>query len=182
MDEIRGKFLLVRRNLFMLSGKPRGFTFLEVLVVMTNISIILAIAVPAFISWVPRYQLKAAVRDLQACFYLCKMKAIKENADCVIRFDLDRYTVGGETFPLPVKAGVQFGAPTMKGIPRGAEPGNGITFPQDKATFKCTGRPVQWGTVYLKNDKGNGYAISVGLTGHMRIWKWENGDWAEQKT
>ena len=162
------------------SGKPRGFTFLEVLVVMINISIILAIAVPAFISWVPKYQLKAAVRDLQSSFQLCKWKAIKENADCVIQFDLDRYTVGGETFHLPVNAGIGFGAPTGDGIPDGAQPRDGITFPQNKATFKCTGRPHQMGAVYLKNDKGHGFALSVNILGHVRAWKWEKGAWQKQ--
>jgi prepilin-type N-terminal cleavage/methylation domain-containing protein len=165
----------------MLSSKPRAFTLPEILVVMVNLSILLAIAVPSFLSWVPRYQLKAAVRDLQSCFYLCKMKAIKENGDCVIQFDIDRYTVGGETFMLPVQAGIQFGA-HAGGLPHHAEPGDGITFPQNKATFKCTGRPVTWGTVYLKNNRGHGFALSVGVNGHVNIWKWENGGWHEQRS
>ncbi len=169
-------------------GRSQGFTFVEVLVVMMTLGILFAIAIPSFLTWVPKANLKAAVRDLKSNISLCKMKAITQNGECVIGFydgyykiglERDGYTIGEESFPLPEQSGVAFGKPVgVPPIPDGAEPGEiGVSFPDNKTTFKSTGRPTPWGTVYLQNKEGRAYALSIGIAGYVRVRQYEGGSW-----
>lgn len=160
-------------------GRSHGITFMELLVVMVNLAIIMAIAIPAFLSWGPKQSLKAAARDLRSNFLLCKMKAITQNRDCIIEFQSDRYTIGEESFFLPTRGGVAFGKPAgVPAIPDGVEPGaSGLTFPGNKARFRPTGRPSQMGTVYLQNNEGRAFALTVSIAGYVRVRHWEKGDW-----
>jgi prepilin-type N-terminal cleavage/methylation domain-containing protein len=48
------------------TGRPRGFTLLEILVVLTVIGLILALAVPAYSKLAPRLRLLAASHQLLA--------------------------------------------------------------------------------------------------------------------
>jgi prepilin-type N-terminal cleavage/methylation domain-containing protein len=44
--------------------KKSGFTVVELLVVLAVLAIFFAIGVPNFMSWIPKYRLKSAARDL----------------------------------------------------------------------------------------------------------------------
>ena len=100
------------------------------------------------------------------------------NSPCVIEFGVDRYTVDGQEFPLPKSAGVIFDLPP--GIkPFGAEPREGISFPQRKAIFKGNGRPLQMGAVYLTNRNKEVYGFTVLITGTVKMRKWEGNDWKD---
>ncbi len=158
-------------------GRSQGFTFLEVLVVMMMLGILFAIAIPSFLTWAPKANLKAAVRDLKSNISLCKMKAITQNRDCVIEFFNGRYMIGEEEFLLPVQSGVTFGKPA--GVDAiGAQPGEiGVAFTDNKVTFKSTGRPTPLGTVYLQNKEGRAYAVSLSIAGYARIRQYEGGSW-----
>ena len=160
-------------------GRSQGFTFLEVLVVMMIMGILFAIAIPSFLTWVPKANLKAAVRDLKSNIALCKMMAITQNRDCVIEFQGDRYKIGEEEFPFSVESGVTFGRPDgVDAIGSEGDPETGVTFPGNKATFKSTGRLTQWGTVYLQNNKERrAYALSIGIAGYVRVRQYEGGSW-----
>lgn len=155
-----------------------GFTFLELMVVMVNLTIVLAIAIPTFLNWLPRYHLKAAARDLKSNFMVCKIRAIMGNTPCVIEFGTDRYTIDGQEYSLPKSAGVIFDLPA--GVtPFGVEPRDGISFPGRKAIFRGNGRPQQMGAVYMSNKNREVYGFTVLITGTVKMRKWEGNKWKD---
>ncbi len=161
--------------------KSRGFTLLELVILMVNLGIIMAIAVPAFMNWAPRYSLLAAARELRGNIQMCKLRAIMNNNLCVIQFNSPNlYTVAGESKLVPASGGGGFGKPPFGPVPHGAKPDDtGVTFPGKTAVFSPVGRPWAGGSVYLRNDQGQAFAVTVNLIGQVRLRKWQDGHWQE---
>lgn len=66
--------------------RQRGFTLLEVIIVVVIIGIMAAIAVPNFLSWLPNMRLKAASRDLYGHMMRAKVEAVKSNTPTLFNF------------------------------------------------------------------------------------------------
>ena len=64
-----------------------GFTIAELIMVLVIFSILAAIALPGYLSWLPNYRLKSAARDLVSNMRKARMQAVKENGNIVVRFD-----------------------------------------------------------------------------------------------
>jgi prepilin-type N-terminal cleavage/methylation domain-containing protein len=69
-----------------------GFTMVEVAVTLSLLGILTAIAVPSYISWLPRHRLQTSARQIYDDLNLAKIQAVKDNANAYITFDTSNYT------------------------------------------------------------------------------------------
>ena len=66
--------------------KENGFTLNELMVVLAIVVVTLSIAVPNFISYLPKRRLQQAAGEVQSLVRLAQLTAVKEGADVVVSF------------------------------------------------------------------------------------------------
>ena len=85
----------------------RGFTLLELLVVLALIGVFLAIGAPYISSSLPSWQTRSAAREVAAALRKARSQAIFTDTDSVFSIDVNRrlYSLSGDptTHPLPAK-------------------------------------------------------------------------------
>ena len=148
--------------------KKSGFTLIELAVVIVLLAILAGVGVPNFLSWLPKYRLKIAARDLYSNLQLAKMSAIKANKDCRVNYytNPDRYTVDllNKTIKLSdYKSGITFCGP------------NNQKFAVPTITFNSRGTSNS-GYAYLSNSGNTAYYRVGPLTsGAIKLQKWSGG-------
>lgn len=65
----------------------KGFTLIEVLIVIAIIAVLSTLAIPNYVSWAANRRLQSAAAEVQSVIQLAKMTAIKENVNVVITFN-----------------------------------------------------------------------------------------------
>lgn len=150
--------------------KKSGFTLTELIVVIAVLGILTVAGATNFLSWLPKYRLKSAARDLYSNMQLAKMAAIRANGNCSILYSSnpDQYTVSllNKTVVLgDYGSGVNFDGPSNE------------TFAVATITFNSRGTSNQ-GYAYLSNS-GNTAYYRVGplLSGVINLQKWDGGSW-----
>lgn len=76
-----------KREFPKMKSRYDGFSLAELMTVIAIMGIVVAIAVPGFLKWLPDYYLKSAARDLRAGFQLARTTAIRSGANCTITFN-----------------------------------------------------------------------------------------------
>ncbi len=69
-------------------GMPRGFTLIELIIVVALVGILAAISIPSFLSMAPDYKLKGAAQNLYSSMQKVKLEAVKRNTSVAIAFTL----------------------------------------------------------------------------------------------
>ena len=72
--------------MYMLLGRQKGFTLIEIVIVLSIIGIMTAVVVPNFLKWRPGMLLKSASRDLYSSMQKAKIEAVKTNTTVTFNF------------------------------------------------------------------------------------------------
>ena len=72
-----------------LCNKQSGFTLIELIVIIAIVAVFAAIAVPNFLSYLPKHRLNGAARQVMGDLMAARMKAVKENCDVAVAFVTD---------------------------------------------------------------------------------------------
>jgi Tfp pilus assembly protein FimT len=148
--------------------KRSGFTLMQLVLVMVLLAIMTAAGVPNFLSWLPKYRLKSAARDLYSNLQLAKMSAVRFNKKCKVQYykNPDRYSVDLLNKTVRVSdygSGVRFQGP------------NNQTFSVPAITFNSRGTSNS-GYAYLTNSGNTAYYRVGPLTsGAVKLQKWSGG-------
>jgi type IV fimbrial biogenesis protein FimT len=157
----------------------KGFTLIEVIIVIAIIGILSAVAIPGIMATIPRYRLRAEARELMINFKKAKVEAVKHHRDVVILF-VDAPGVGpGGSYQMFVNM-------DRDPSPHTFDPGAGDislvskqvgtnirlenNFTDDQAGYDNRGLPINLGSVKLEpSDGSRTYTLSASLTGNVRF-------------
>lgn len=173
-------------------GSATGFTLMELLVVVGIIGILLAVATPNIIAWLPNLRLKSDARNLVSNLQKARLEAIKRNQCVGVKFTPVALpaTRGGYAIFLDNGAGLN----SCNGVrdvdetsmPPGLPAGQlSVTMSQsvsltsaalvginpDSFSFSPKGvvHSSQYGTVQLQNTNGLSYLVTVSAAGNIRL-------------
>lgn len=179
--------------------KSAGFTLIELLIVLMIVGMILGMVGISISSWLPRYYLKSAARDVKSNMLLCRMRAVKDNCNSEFSFVTSGVTAYTMQSALTCPSASQYTetvdiGTSYRGNVQYGRAGHGRdtlydkgpvdnaynTFTDNKAVFQPSGRPAGSGTIYLQNARGaDSFAISMNIAGSITIRKWDSssGSW-----
>lgn len=183
---------------------PDGMTLLELITILSIVSLLAIAAVPSALRWFSDYRLKSAALDLFTNFQLARMRAIQDGTEYGIVFSAVsgeyRLVSGGENKrfegAVPGSDDVVEKAVSLRKYGGGICYGHGradrkatvsggtfqagdeISYRDDMAEFNAQGMSNRMGYVYLKNDRESAYAVSTPtLAGVVNIKRWDQGQW-----
>ncbi|HUH65015.1 MAG TPA: GspH/FimT family pseudopilin [Syntrophales bacterium] len=141
----------------------RGFTLVELMIVVALLAIIAGIAGLALQSYKINRNLKSAAREIVSDFFVYRARAVSEGRVYKIAFDVDgsTYTIQPDSTPPVVRSPMAFGS-DIRII--SASFGAGHT-----VNFLPRGTVSPFGNVKLKNSRDSNAIIKVNITGRTYV-------------
>jgi prepilin-type N-terminal cleavage/methylation domain-containing protein len=142
----------------------RGFTLVEVMVVAAVIAVVSLLAIPNYMSWYARHQLKQATKEIQNQLGLARVSAMSRNSSVTVNVALNSGKV-------TLSATSATGAVIINPVDM---PGNviGLTPSPSAVTFTSLGIRSGGGTtnqlIVLSNNAGHSYSVQVSPRGNIR--------------
>jgi len=159
-------------------NQKKGFTLVELMVVIAIIGIIGAISSLNLVTGLPKYRLKRASRDITSHLRKARSTAIKTSSTIIIQFatDNDSYSIDGKVYPAADEnsnnalssyygSGLSFDRGNY-------EAGNPITFPGQRVTFNSRGISPSLGSIYISNNEGDVNKIAISRAGRINLTRW----------
>ena len=140
----------------------RGFTLIELVVVLAIMALVFIIAAPHIGFVLPRTELRSGAREVAAALREARSRAILSNTDVVFSIDVEgrRYSISGDKNAHPLSRNVDLLLYTAQQERLGQASGNIRFFPDGTSTG---------GHVVLSGDNAS-YKVTVDwLTGRVEI-------------
>jgi len=175
--------------------KGLGFTSFELVIVLSLILILGTVSIPSLRRTLEAYRGSAAIRGIAGQLSLSRMRAAADFTRTKLVIDTSNktyvrkvynktssvYETEGGTQYLGQKVSFGFGGITT---PAGGQSSISQT---PEVIFNSRGIPITSGgvpvgtyTIYLNNDAGTYYAVSLNTTGQIRTWKYSAGAWVSE--
>lgn len=163
----------------------KGFTLIEMMVVIVIIGIVIALAVPNFAGMQTKARMKAGAYEVAQDLRQIRERALSISRDYAVdRADARTYIVTSPegntyTYKLGGTTGgnLRFGATGATSTPpegHGSIPGNGFDFlPSGTLVFNARGG-ANSGVIYITDGKNN-YAIGINSLGKIRVYRYDPG-------
>ena len=163
-------------------NQKKGFSLVELMVVIAIIGIIAAISSLNLATGLPKYRLKRASRDITSRLRQARSTAIKTSSTIIIQFDTGRhsYNIDGKLYPGSGQStnnalSSYYGSGLL--FDRGNyKSGNAVTFPSERVTFNSRGISPSLGSIYLSNNQGDVNKIAISRAGRIRLTRWFGGE------
>ena len=151
----------------------KGFTLPEVVVSLSIIALMATIAIPTYISWLPRHRLQTSVRQIYDDLNLAKMTAVRTNIVAVAIFypasntysifldKSDPLNYALDASDIQIKSGV----PLEKDVNLYETTTGGNTFAFNNRGLLFTGA----GQVHLKNPNALYLGVDLNAAGNIKI-------------
>lgn len=152
-----------------MNRRVEGFTLIELVIVISILSLISVIAVPNLLDWRNSAKLRGAAGNLKGDLELAKLKAIQVNDTVFVHFTENGYRVYKDDGPTP---GVYDAGDDLYGdrtLPAGVKIDLDQTnFAGESARFKGRGTALA-GSAVLINSKGTEKTVTVSSLGRITI-------------
>lgn len=152
----------------MLSNK--GFTLLELMIIIAVAGIVAALAVPNYLASRERAKLRGATSNLVADFELARSRAIRENGNVAVVFSADGrgYSVF-EDFNSNWTRDADERMLRSVDLPPGVEVDMPTTFASDRMRFNSRGIPDGgFGGATLRNSSDEEKSVVINIAGRIR--------------
>jgi prepilin-type N-terminal cleavage/methylation domain-containing protein len=146
------------------SAWTRGFTALELIVVLGIVGLLAALGVWRAVAWLPELRLDAAARQVVIDLRLARAGALAEQRPRRLVF-----TPASDTYRRQRKVGSAY---EDDGGPIGLPPGIDLslcTAPNGAIAFAPRGAAQSFGTVVLRNPSGRERQVVVDIVGRVRV-------------
>jgi prepilin-type N-terminal cleavage/methylation domain-containing protein len=81
--------IMTKDGALSIGNEPRGFTAVEVLIVIAILMALAAVAIPNLSGWASKQRLKSVARDLFTHFQYARLEAVKRSSNTALRFNPD---------------------------------------------------------------------------------------------
>ncbi len=172
----------------------KGFTLVEVAVVVAIVGILVALVIPDFAGLTSRSRLRKDARDMFSNLQRARVNAIRQSKFIGIKFypdaknyeiwdlgddrDWDKTADNVKMETVSLSRGVSFGSLYGKADDTDENPAGGVTFTGQQFVFKSDGTANIGGGIYLKDNDVTCFAITVVFTtGRIKLWKNTGTGW-----
>lgn len=141
-----------------LARSQQGFTLLELIVAISIMAILAAIAAPSFNTWRQQSHLKAQAREVFGAFQRAKSEAVTRNTTVTVTFEegigaAGKWEISDSIAKGEMISGVQI---------------SNVSFTDKKAGFNARGLPLEGGSVQVKNSHST-YSVKLSPAGSVTI-------------